>query len=64
MLYKSGVLIDDTCGNGQGDLDHGVLLVGYGTSNETGKAQDYWIVKNSWGPGWGWDITSFNRSLY
>merc|ERR1712084_294 len=47
QLYKSGVL-SGMCGS---TLDHGVLVVGYGTDASSGK--DYWKVKNSWGPTWG-----------
>merc|ERR1711945_19564 len=45
QLYRSGIL-SSYCGS---NLDHGVLLVGYGT--EGGK--DYWKVKNSWGTTYG-----------
>jgi cathepsin L len=47
QLYKTGVL-SQTCGD---KLDHGVLVVGYGTLD----GKDYWKVKNSWGSSWGQD---------
>jgi len=46
-LYSTGVLKFEEC---DADLNHAVLLVGYGTDPVHG---DYWLVQNSWGPGWG-----------
>ncbi|XP_051223251.1 senescence-specific cysteine protease SAG39 [Lolium perenne] len=46
MFYKSGVY-SGTCGT---RLEHAITAVGYGTDPAGTK---YWIVKNSWGPGWG-----------
>ena len=45
-FYKGGVITSEKCGQ---DVNHGVLIVGYGV--EDGK--DYWLVKNSWGIEWG-----------
>jgi len=44
MLYGGGIFAGCSKG-GNVDLDHGVQLVGY--------TADAWIVRNSWGPGWG-----------
>ena len=50
QLYKSGVLEKKSCGT---KLDHGVLVVGYGTAPGIFGKKDYWKVKNSWGATWG-----------
>ncbi len=49
--YTSGIYTSTICKNGPQDVNHAVLAVGYGTENGV----DYWLIKNSWGTGWGMD---------
>jgi len=49
QFYSAGVYDEPECS--AANLDHGVLVAGYGTDEATGHR--YWLVKNSWGPNWG-----------
>lgn len=46
QMYKGGIFDDDKCGE---QLDHVLLLVGYGKEN----GQEYYIAQNTWGATWG-----------
>lgn len=45
--YESGVF--SGCNQVNPDIDHAVVLMGYGEEN----GQKYWLVRNSWSPAWG-----------
>lgn len=47
--YNSGVYDDPKCTNERAKINHGVVVVGYGSEN----GKDFWIVRNSWGYTWG-----------
>ena len=50
MFYDSGVF--DGCDYGGNiDIDHAVMMTGYGTDAATGKK--FWNIRNSWGGSWG-----------
>lgn len=61
QYYKSGVWdghiesLSPALGCKPSNLDHAVLLVGYGVDRTTGTDVPYWTVKNSWGADWGED---------
>ncbi|XP_055850754.1 procathepsin L-like [Episyrphus balteatus] len=47
VLYEKGIYDDQKCN--EGDVNHSVLVIGYGTEN----GRDYWIIKNSYSDKWG-----------
>ena len=47
--YESGVFTG--CAKATEDIDHAVVVVGYGTDAATGL--DYYLVRNSWSTAWG-----------
>eukprot|EP00062_Callorhinchus_milii_P015696 gi/632966191/ref/XP_007899281.1/ PREDICTED: cathepsin L1-like [Callorhinchus milii] len=51
QFYRTGVYHDTRCSTSK--LNHAVLVVGYGSSGKGETAQNYWIIKNSWGEHWG-----------
>jgi len=55
-LYRGGIFDDSDDGSTTEqhyDINHAVVLEGYGTDASTG--EDYWLVRNSWGVLWGED---------
>ena len=50
--YSEGVYKEVACKTKEDDLDHAVLLVGYGT---TAGGEDFWLIRNSWSKLWGED---------
>lgn len=48
MQYSGGVITDESCFADK-EVNHAVLIVGYGQE----QGLDYFLVKNSWGEEWG-----------
>ena len=44
-FYFPGICYDPSSSE---DLDHGVLVIGYGSQGQESKNQKYWIVKNGY----------------
>ncbi|XP_021071505.1 cathepsin 8-like [Mus pahari] len=50
-FYRGGIYYEPKCGSNT--VNHGVLLVGYGYEGRESDGRKYWLIKNSYGEGWG-----------
>lgn len=50
LFYDSGVLKVESCRHNETQIDHAVVLVGYGTDEH---GTDYYTIRNSWSTYWG-----------
>ena len=48
QFYQNGVFSSKFCGT---SINHAVTVIGYGTDSTLKK--NFWLVRNSWGEGWG-----------
>ena len=57
FAYQSGVMTHSACdGHNNGSINHAIVVVGHGVNGDCdGQSCEYFIVKNSWGVGWGMD---------
>jgi hypothetical protein len=51
QYYTSGVFKADGCTTSSDNNNHAMAIVGYG--HDSTLNLDYWIIRNSWGDGWG-----------
>ncbi|CAN0317739.1 unnamed protein product [Lampetra planeri] len=51
QLYESGIYYEPECNSTE--LDHAVLVVGFGVKGRGENGKKFWIVKNSWSTSWG-----------
>jgi C1A family cysteine protease len=51
QMYNNGIYESNDCSSDPEDMDHAVMLVGYGVDQLSGKL--YFILRNSWGTDWG-----------
>ncbi|XP_041378521.1 cathepsin L-like [Gigantopelta aegis] len=51
QFYHKGIYDPPLCS--KTELDHAVLMVGFGEDKELFKEKPYWKIKNSWGSKWG-----------